>query len=178
MEICAFASNWPCKSKIIARTLCVPWSMDKMRSRIGSWLLLESCWPRQMRTTLKSSASARTCEIDSVGDVLHPVDGLSVERLLNGDVGHRRGRGRTMPMPVVRRAPYDVACMDFDDRLTLALRPAASGGHDQRLAQRMGVPRGACARLEGDARTRNPRGRWRRAQRIDANAAGEITGRS
>src|SRR5260221_2650842 len=35
MWICDFATNWPCKSKIIARTLCVPWSTARMRSRMG-----------------------------------------------------------------------------------------------------------------------------------------------
>ena len=40
-----------------------------------------------------------------------------------------------------------------------ALRPAATGGHDQRLTERMGVPRGASAGLERDARAANTR-RW------------------
>ena len=33
-----------------------------------------------------------------VADLLHPLHDLAVERLLNGDMGHRRGRRRAMPM--------------------------------------------------------------------------------
>ena len=33
-----------------------------------------------------------------VRDVLHPVDRLAVERLLNGDMGHRGGRRRAVPV--------------------------------------------------------------------------------
>ena len=49
------------------------------------------------------------------------------------------------------REPDDVARPDFLDRAALALHPAAAGRDDQRLAQRMGVPGGARAGLEGDA---------------------------
>ena len=57
------------------------------------------------------------------------------------------------PVPVLfaRREPHHVAGPDFLDRPALPLHPAAAAGHDQRLAQRVGVPRGACTRLERDA---------------------------
>ena len=45
----------------------------------------------------------------------------------------------------------DVAGADFLDGAARALRPAAAGGDDQRLAERMRVPGGARAGLEGDA---------------------------
>ena len=47
--------------------------------------------------------------------------------------------------------PDDVAGADFLDRAALALDPAAAGGDDQGLAQRMRVPGGARAGLERDA---------------------------
>ena len=49
------------------------------------------------------------------------------------------------------REPDHVAGPDLLDRAALALRPAAAGGDDQRLPERMRVPCGARARLEGDA---------------------------
>ena len=59
-----------------------------------------------------------------------------------------------------------------------ALRPAETGGDDQRLAKRMGVPRGAGAGLEGDAGAEAARRFGRLKQRVDANGAGEVFGRS
>ena len=44
-----------------------------------------------------------------VGDLLHPVDDLAVERFGNGDVAHRRGRRRPMPMLLAGREPDDIA---------------------------------------------------------------------
>src|SRR5208283_2587846 len=83
-----------------------------------------------------------------------------------------------MPVPVVRWTPNHVARADLDDRLALALCPTASGGDDQSLTQRMGVPGGACAWLEGDARARYA-GRLRRGvQRINTDVSGEEVGGS
>ena len=62
--------------------------------------------------------------------------------------GRRRG---AVPVLLAGRKPDDVAGPDFLDRAALALRPAAAGGDDQGLAERMGVPGGAGAGLEGDA---------------------------
>src|SRR5207249_1175572 len=42
---------------------------------------------------------------------------------------------------------------DFLHRSAFALDPAAAGGDDQCLSQRVRVPRGPCARLERDAGT-------------------------
>ena len=68
-----------------------------------------------------------------------------------------RGGGRgAVPMVFAGREPDDVAGADFLDGSALALRAAAAGGDDQRLAERVGVPGGAGAGLEGDE------GAWRR----------------
>ena len=83
-----------------------------------------------------------------------------------------------MPVLVAGRTPDDVAGADLDDRLAFALGPAAPGGDDQGLAERMGVPGRAGARLEGDI-GRGRAGRRRRGvQRIDADRPGEIVGGS
>src|SRR5690348_11289638 len=119
----------------------------------------------------------RTGEVLRVADVLHPVDDLAVERFLDGDVGHRRGRRGAMPVAVARRAEDHVAGADLLDRAVLALRPAAAGRDDEYLAQRMRVPGRARARLEGDARAGGTCGRGSGEQRVDADRAGEPLGR-
>ena len=80
---------------------------------------------------------------------------------------------RAVPVLLARREPDHVAGPDFLDRPALALRPAAAGRHDQRLAQRVRVPRGPGARLEGDAGAGDARRIGRLEQRIDPNRAGE-----
>src|SRR5258706_7316540 len=88
-------------------------------------------------------------EIVLVGHLLHPGDVLSIERFLNGDVGHGCRRGGAVPMPVVGRAPDDVARPDLDSFLAFAPGPADAGRDDQRLPERMAMPCGARAGLEG-----------------------------
>jgi hypothetical protein len=58
-------------------------------------------------------------------DLFHPVDGFSVELLLNGDVAHGRRRRCAVPVLLARRKPDDVARPDFFDRSAprLALEP-------------------------------------------------------
>src|SRR3954471_7150620 len=85
-----------------------------------------------------------------VAHVLQPVDDLAVERLLDGDVGHGRGRGGPVPVLLARREPDHVAGPDLLDRPAPAPHPAAAGRDDERLAQRVGVPRGPGAGLERD----------------------------
>jgi hypothetical protein len=85
-----------------------------------------------------------------VADLFHPVDDLAVELFLGGDMRHGGGRRGAMPVLLARRKPDHVAGPDFLDRAALALRPAATGGDNQGLAQRMRVPRGARARFKRD----------------------------
>src|SRR5947208_11405873 len=48
-----------------------------------------------------------------VGDLLHPVHGLVVELLVNGDVGQRGRRRGAVPMLFTRRDPDHVTRPDF-----------------------------------------------------------------
>src|SRR3954451_12293981 len=94
--------------------------------------------------------SVRSLAILLVADVLHPVDHLAVDRLLDGDVRHgRRGR-RPVPVLLARWEPDDVTGADLLDRPSLSLGPAAARRDDERLAERVRVPRRPCPRLDRD----------------------------
>ena len=94
--------------------------------------------------------------------------------LLDGDVGHGRGGRGAVPVLFSGRKPDDVAGTDLLDGPAPALGAAAAGGDDEGLAERMGVPGGARAGLEGDAGADDARGIGRLKQRIDADRAGEV----
>src|SRR5215475_4421677 len=83
-----------------------------------------------------------------------------------------------MPMLLAGWRPDHVAGTDLLCRLPPGLNPAAAGGDDQGLAQRMGVPGAAGAGLEGDVSAAGARGVARRKQRIDAHLSGEVVGRT
>src|SRR4051812_29125413 len=125
------------------------------------------------RASLGSSRVEVSPAVLLIGDVLHPVDGLAVALLLNGDMTHpRAGRG---PVPVLLAGwkPDHVTRPDFLDWPALALRPSNARGDDQRLAERVRVPRRPCARLEGDQGHRDT-GRIRGLkERINTDRAGE-----
>ncbi len=67
--------------------------------------------------------------------------------------------------------PDHVARANLFFRTTLALHPAAAGRDDQRLAQRMRVPGGASAGLEGYDRTADTRGIAASQRRVDPHGA-------
>src|SRR5262249_44221540 len=107
----------------------------------------------------------------------HPVHGLAIELLVDGDVSHRRGWSGTVPMLFVRPDVRDITGADFIDWLAIALDESAPSGHDERLPQRMRVPCRASARLGGDARDDDPC-RCRGAEEwVDAHRTGEPFGR-
>ena len=109
-----------------------------------------------------------------VADMLQPVDGLAVERLLDGNMRHRR-RGRCpVPMLFARRKPNDVARPDFLDGTAPMLRPTEPGRDNQCLTEGMGMPCGAGAGLERDARAANARGLSGLEERVDTNRSGEV----
>src|SRR5215208_7306393 len=82
-----------------------------------------------------------------VGHVFQPVDRFPIELLLHGDVRHRRLRRGAMPVFFTRWKPDDVTGANFLDRSAPALDASGAGCDDQRLAERLRVPRGAGARL-------------------------------
>src|SRR6266571_3448339 len=109
--------------------------------------------------------------------LLHPVDDLSVEFLLDRDMGQGGGGRCAMPMLLARRAPNYVARPDLPDRAAPALHKTAAARHDERLAQGMRVPVAACAWLERDVGAARACRTGRLEQRVDAHRAGEIFGR-
>ena len=88
-----------------------------------------------------------------VGDLLEPFDWLPVERLLDRDVSHRRGRRSPVPVLLVRSNRDDVAWSDLFDRTAPALVKAATEGNDQRT-DRAGACASRCARTVRTSRTR------------------------
>src|SRR5690348_1926399 len=86
-----------------------------------------------------------------VSDLLHPVHHLSALRFLDGDVRHRGCSRRTVPMLQTGREPNNVARPNLFHWSALALSPAHAGRDNQRLPERMCVPRSACTGLKGDA---------------------------
>src|SRR5262249_39936588 len=85
---------------------------------------------------------------------------LAILCLLRRDVDHARGRRAAMPVLLARWNPDDIACLDLADRLALGLEAADARDHVESLSERMRVPRGPCARLEGNAIDDDPC--WRR----------------
>src|SRR5687767_2943579 len=85
------------------------------------------------------------------GDVFQPVHRLTIELFLDRDVRHRRSRRCPMPMLLPWCNPHDVARPNLLDGPTPALRATKAGGDDQRLAERVRVPRRAGAWLERHA---------------------------
>src|SRR6266516_3960427 len=100
-----------------------------------------------------SLISARSASILFVANLFHPLDDFSIERFLNGNVRHRGRRRSAVPMLLVRRKPDHIARSDFFDRSAPTLRPSKTRRNDQRLTERMCMPRSACTRLERDACT-------------------------
>ena len=104
-----------------------------------------------------------------VRHVLHPIDEFAVFLLLNRDMGHRRGRSRSVPVPFIWREPDHISRMDLLYPPAFALCPAAARRHDQRLTERVRMPGSSRTWLERHARARNQRGVRRSKERINAN---------
>src|SRR5256886_12008685 len=75
-----------------------------------------------------------------VSHLFHPVHDLAIEVLLNGEVRDGGGCRGAVPMFLTRRDPDHVTGPNLLDRPSPALSEARAGGHDQSLAQRVGVP--------------------------------------
>ena len=116
----------------------------------------------------------RSAAVLLVADLFHPVDVLAVERFRDSDMRHRGRRCRAVPMLLARWKPDYIAGTDFFDRSALALRPAKAGRDDEGLTERMGVPRGAGAGLEGDVTTADACRVAHLKHWVHADRAGEI----
>src|SRR5882724_10875869 len=86
---------------------------------------------------------------------------------------HRSCRCRAVPVLLVWRKPYDVAGTNFFDRSALALHPAKAEHDDKSLAERMGMPSGTCARLEGDVTSADAYRVAHLKHRVHADRTGE-----
>src|SRR5437762_3047629 len=113
-----------------------------------------------------------------VGDLLHPVDDLAVEFLLDRDMRHGGGRRSAMPMLFAGRAQDHVARSNHLDRAAPALHQSAARRDDQRLPQRMRVPIAPRARLECHVGAARACRRRRLEELVNTHSAGEIFGGS
>ncbi len=91
-----------------------------------------------------------------VSNLLHPLDRPPVQRLLYRDMRHRLGRGGTVPVLVLRRAPQHIADLEFERGPAFDLRPADPLRHNQSLTETVLMPGGAGTGLEMDNRTTQP----------------------
>src|SRR5262245_9688928 len=92
----------------------------------------------------------------------------------NGNVRHCRRARRAVPMLLLRWAADHVTGPNFHDRTSPALDQTAARRDDQGLAQRMGVPMGPCAGLEGDTRGEHAGRIGSLVQRVNADRATKI----
>src|SRR5918993_1266025 len=92
-------------------------------------------------------------------------------------MGHCRGGRGAMPVLLARREPDHLSGADLLDGPTLTLNQTVAGRDDQGLAQRMRVPRGAGAELEGHARAADAGRIAGLEQGIDPDGASEPVGR-
>src|SRR5438552_17942489 len=125
------------------------------------------------------SATSRTPRVVLfVADLLHPVDGLAVEFLLDGDVRHRAFWRGAVPMLLSWRKRDHIPGMNLFDRTSIALHEAATIRHNERLTQWMVVPSRAGARLGRALRPLRAARSVCLEQRLDAHLAGEPLPRS
>src|SRR5580658_5517578 len=109
--------------------------------------------------------------------MLEPVYGFAVELFLNGDVRHGRCLRCSVPVLFSGFEPEDVARADLFDWAAPALRAAAAGCDNERLAERVRMPGCAGSGFEGDAGADYACWVGRGKQRIDPDGAGEPLGR-
>src|SRR2546430_6798582 len=83
-----------------------------------------------------------------VADLLHPVNRLAVETLLNGDVCHGGGGGCPTPMFLPLGEPDHLPPTNVFKPASPAPAPTTTSHHNQNLAHRVGAPGGPSPRLE------------------------------
>ncbi len=118
--------------------------------------------------------TARLSPVLLFADVFQPSHGCAGEPFLNRDVRHGGGVGGAVPVRFTGREPDDVAGEDVFARAAEALSPSSAAGHDQGLAEGVGVPGGAGAGFEGDLGADDTGGVGGLEERVDADNAGEV----
>ena len=122
------------------------------------------------------AASAKSLAVLLVADLFHPLDHFAVELFLNGDMRHTGGCRGSMPVFLTRRDPDNITLPDFLNWTAPLLNPACASGHDQNLAQRVGMPCCPSAGLERDPRAGRACRILRLEQGIDAYGTSEVFG--
>src|SRR5262245_29552269 len=110
--------------------------------------------------------------------MLHPIDDLAIQRLLNGDVCHCCCGRSSMPMLFAGRKPDHITRPDFVDWTAPNLDQSNPRRNDQCLTKRMCMPCGAGSRLKRDARATDTRWFGCLEQRVKADYAGKPLARS
>src|ERR1039458_327183 len=109
-----------------------------------------------------------------VAHLLHPINGFAVQLFLNGNMGHCRRWRCSVPMLLSRCKPDDIAGPDLLDWAAPALRATTARHDNQSLTERVRMPCGASAGLEGNTGANNTRGVTRLKQRIDLDRARKV----
>ena len=132
--------------------------------------------------TKSAESAALKVRIGIIGDIARPRPSPSSPR-----PDRPTAPGSAMCVtPVVAAAPcqcfspggiqIDVARAHLLDGSALTLNPADTGGHHEHLTDRMRVPGGTSAGLEGDAAAGHARRRGRREEHVDAHRPCEVFG--
>src|SRR5215212_2746792 len=117
------------------RTESQLWDVHAVRKCIG---FVEN--HRSTSIIVVSSARGGAALVVRVSDLFQPLDGLAIERLLDGNMRHSRGGRCAVPMLLTRREPNHVARSNFLNRSAFPLGPAAACRYDQGLPQRVCMP--------------------------------------
>lgn len=126
-----------------------------------------------MRSTKANGVRVSTLLELLVSDLFNPSYRIPVQCFLDGDMAHACRGGCSMPVLLARFEPNHVARPYLLNRATVSLNETEARRYNQRLAERVGVPRRARARLECYMRGRHPSRRWRGMQWVDADTTGE-----
>src|SRR5439155_10188246 len=103
---------------------------------------------------------------------------LLTDALRHGEVGHEVVGCGAVPVPLVSGCVDHVAGTDVDDVAAPGLHTAYALGDVERLAEGVGVPRGACTRGEADGIDADARGLLTSGDGVDPDVPGEPIGRT
>lgn len=96
-------------------------------------------WPALFVPFLRLRCS-RCATVLFVTDLFHPVDDCAIDFFRNGDMGHGTVWCSSVPVLHTGRDPDNIPLPDLLYRPPPPLYPTSASGHDQGLAERVGVP--------------------------------------